>query len=217
MRRRKLNVKIAETDIGNVVKSMLDVEWSTKMKKVEELGMRGGACDLIYYDDTRVFAFELKKQLNMKVISQAIRWLDIATGVYIATTSVLTDDARNVLRALGIGYIWVNPSIGFENKVELIGYRILEPQYLVADMEVWNRELAIVDKQELLAGSNNGSRSTTFSRFIARAKRFCELHPDSTLKIVAANVPNHYSSIDSCVGALKRYAEHGIIEKFWKD
>lgn len=217
MKKPKIDMHITETDIGNAVKQMMDAEWESTMKKVEELGMRGGSCDMVYYDDHRVFAFELKKQLNMKVMAQAVRWLDIATGVYIATTTWLKDDARRVLRALGVGYICVIPFTDFDNTVKLKGIRQLEPQLLVADMDVWNRELELVDKQELLAGSKDGPRSTTFSRFIARAKRFCELHPEANLKMVATHVSNHYSSVDSCVGALKRYAKYGVIEKFWKD
>lgn len=209
--------KISEVDIGKAVKNMMDEAWSG-MKKVEELGMRSGSCDLVYYDDTRVFAFELKKQLNMKVMSQAVRWLDIATGVYIATSSRLTDEARNVLRALGVGYICVGTFYDFfTDKNVLRGIKLLDPQLLVADMDVWNRELALIDKQELLAGSKDGPRSTTFSRFIARAQKFALDHPEATLKMIAMQVPNHYSSTDSCVGALKRYAHYGIIQKFWKD
>lgn len=209
--------KISEVDIGKAVKNMMDEAWSG-MKKVEELGMRSGSCDLVYYDDTRVFAFELKKQLNMKVMSQAVRWLDIATGVYIATSSRLTDEARNVLRALGVGYIRVGTFYDFfTDKNVLRGIKLLDPQLLVADMDVWNRELALIDKQELLAGSKDGPRSTTFSRFIARAQKFALDHPEATLKMIAMQVPNHYSSTDSCVGALKRYAHYGIIQKFWKD
>ena len=128
--------KISEVDIGKAVKNMMDEAWSG-MKKVEELGMRSGSCDLVYYDDTRVFAFELKKQLNMKVMSQAVRWLDIATGVYIATSSRLTDEARNVLRALGVGYICVGTFYDFfTDKNVLRGIKLLDPQLLVADMDV---------------------------------------------------------------------------------
>ena len=210
-------VKITEIEIGNAVKNMMDEAWSG-LNKVEELGMRGGSCDLVYYDDSRVFAFELKQKLNMKVLSQAVRWLDIATGVYIATTSRLTDEARNVLRALGIGYIFVGTFLDFlTDKLVLRGVKLLDPQLLVADMDVWNRELALIDRQELLAGSKDGPRSTTFSRFIARAQKFALDHPEATLKMIAMQVPNHYSSTESCVGALKRYAHYGIIQKFWKD
>ena len=209
--------KISEVDIGKAVKDMMDEAWSG-MKKVEELGMRSGSCDLVYYDDDRVFAFELKKQLNIKVMSQAVRWLDIATGVYIATSSRLTDEARNVLRALGVGYICVRPFFDFlTDKTVLRGIKLLDPQLLVADMDVWNRELALIDRQELLAGSKDGPRSTTFSRFVARAQQFAVAHPDATLRTIALQVPNHYSSVDSCVGAMKRYAKYGIIQKFWKD
>lgn len=211
-------LNITEVDIGNAVKGMLDETWSAGMKKVEELGMRGGSCDLVYYDDHRVYAFELKKQLNMKVLAQAIRWLDIATGVFIATASPLNDSTRQVLRALGVGYICVRPFYDMlTEKTVLKGVKLLNPQYLVADMTVWNRELELIDKQELLAGSKEGSRSTTFTRFIARAKRFCELHPEATLKMVACQVPNHYSSDDSCMQALRTYAKHGIIDQFWHD
>lgn len=218
---------LTEVDIGNAVKKGLSsynyfsyiCNYSTstlvdfsKMKHADELGLRNGSCDLVYYDDKSVFTFELKRQFNMKVISQALRWLDISTGVYIATRTWLKPDALNILRHLGIGYICVNgsPSDTF------LSYQLL-PQLLVADMDYWNRELKLIDRTEVPAGSKNGIRSTTFSRFIARAKMYCNEHPNATLKTIAMQVPNHYSSVQSCVGALKRYADHKIIDKFWKD
>jgi len=200
--------ELAEVDIGTAVKGMMDPEWS-QLNRVEELGMRDGSCDMVYYDDKRVFAFELKRNLNMKVIAQAVRWLDISTAVYIATSTWLKKDARRVLEALGIGYICV---LSKERAILQ-----LKPECLVADMDVWNKELQLVDKQEIPAGTKEGPRSTVFSRFVARAKKFAEEHPDATLRMIAMQVPHHYSSIESCMGAMKRYAHYGIVDKFWKD
>lgn len=200
--------ELTEVDVGSAVKDMVGQEWYG-MNRVEELGMRDGSCDMVYYDESRVFAFELKRKLNMKVIAQAVRWLDISTSVYIATSTWLKKDARRVLDALGIGYICV---LSKERAILQ-----LKPERLVADMDVWNKELQLVDRQEIPAGTKEGPRSTVFSRFVARAKKFTEEHPDATLRMIAMQVPNHYSSIESCIGAMKRYAHYGIVEKFWKD
>lgn len=199
---------LAETEIGDAVKNMHERAWE-QMTLVEELGMRDGSCDMLYYDDKHVIAFELKRTLNLKVIAQAIRWLDIATCVFIATTTFLKPDAKRILEALGVGYIFV--------RGDKTAYIQLKPQILVADMDVWNKELQLVDKQEVAAGSKSGARSTTFTRFVARAKKFVETHPDATLRMIAMQVPHHYSSVQSCMGAMKRYAHYGIVEKFWKD
>ena len=42
-------------------------------------------------------------------------------------------------------------------------------------------------------------------------------HPEYTLSQLLYNVPTHYSNLASAEGAIKRYAQSGIIEKFWKD
>lgn len=215
MRRKKVKYDISEVDVGKVVK---EANLFKNMECAEEVGIGSrGSCDLVYFNDGEVFAIELKKQLNIKVMAQAVRWLETASRVYIACPCTLTNDAREVLRALGIGYIMVYKYQGILDDEPKTGARItLTAEPLPGDLGFWLPELKHMDKK-LEAGTQSGSRSTTFSRFIARAKEYVAEHPDATLKEIAINVQNHYSSYYSCISSLRKYADHRVIEKFWKD
>jgi hypothetical protein len=210
-RRKQKKYEISEVDLGKAIK---EAELFKNMVYAEEVGMgNGGSCDLVYFNDGEVFTIEIKKQLNIKVISQAARWLDTATRVYVACPCTLTEDVRRILVALGIGYIMVYKYQDSES----MGAKItLRAEPLAGDLNYWLPELKHMDKL-LEAGTSAGSRSTTFSRFITRAKEYVASHPDATLKEIATNVYNHYSSVNSCIGALRKYAERGVIDKFWKD
>lgn len=215
MRRKKLKFDISEVDVGKAVK---EANLFKNMEHAEEVGIgSSGSCDLVYFNDGEVFTIELKKQLNLKVIAQAVRWLETASRVYVACPCSLTDDARQILRALGIGYIMVYKFQDILSDEPKLGARItLTAEPLPGDLNFWLPELKHMDKL-LEAGTQSGSRSTTFSRFIARAKEYVAAHPEATLKEIATNVYNHYSSYYSCISAMRKYAEHGIIDKFWKD
>lgn len=210
----KQRTNILETDVGNAVKCS---NIFGNMSYVEEIGMQGGACDLVYYNDSKVIAIELKTKINMKVIAQAIHWLDTASKVYIACPALPNKDVRIILRALGIGYITVSVYRSIEGGMDKFRARVLiKPMELPADLDYWLPEIKGMDKH-LDAGTKSGSRSTVFSRFITRAKAFVEKHPGATLKTIAMQVPNHYKTQASCINALKRYEKYGIIEKFWAE
>ena len=214
-RRRQVKFDISEVDVGRAVK---DANLFKNMECAEEVGIgSSGSCDLVYFNDGEVYAIELKKQVNIKVIAQATRWLDTASRVYVACPCTLSNDARQVLRALGIGYIMVSEYQGIlDDKPQLHARIALTAEPLPGDLNFWLPELKHMDKK-LEAGTQAGSRSTSFSRFIARATEYCKENPDATLKDVATQVQNHYSSYYSCMGALRKYAKWGMIEKFWKD
>jgi len=216
MRRRKqFKFDISEVEVGRAIK---DANLFKGMEMAEEVGIGGsGSCDLVYFNDGEVIAIELKKQLNIKVIAQATRWLDTATRVYVACPCTLNNDARQVLRALGIGYIMVGEYQGILDDTPQRFARIaLKAEPLPGDLDFWLPELRHMDKK-LEAGTQAGSRSTSFSRFIARAKEYVQANPGATLKDIALNVQNHYSSYHSCISALRKYALVGTIEKFWDD
>lgn len=215
MRRKQQKFDIPEVDVGKAVK---EANLFKNMEFAEEVGIGTcGSCDLVYFNDGEVYTIELKKQLNLKVIAQAVRWLETATRVYVACPCSLNQDARQILRALGIGYIMVYKFQGVLSDEPKYDARIiLSAEPLPGDLNFWLPELKHMDKL-LEAGTQSGSRSTTFSRFIARAKEYVAAHPDATLKEIATNVFNHYSSYYSCMNSMRKYAERGVIEKFWKD
>ena len=211
---KKQQLNILETEVGEAVKSS---ELFGKMQYAEEIGIGNGSCDLVYYSDTKVIAIELKTKVNMKVMAQAIRWLDTASKVYVACPGRPNKDARRVLRALGIGYIGVFRVLDLSDGRTRYAARILiRPMELPADLDYWLPEIKGMEKH-LEAGTKSGERSTVFSRFITRAKEYARKHPDATLNTIAMQVPNHYATKSSCVGALRRYAKFGVIEKFWAD
>lgn len=211
---KKQQINMLETEVGEAVKSS---ELFGKMKYAEEIGIGSGSCDLVYYSDTKVYAIELKTKVNMKVMAQAARWLPTASKVFIACPGRPNRDARAVIRALGIGYIGVFKVFDLSTGKPAYAARILiRPMELPADLDYWLPEIHGMEKH-LEAGTKSGERSTVFSRFIARAKDFAAKHPDATLNTIAMQVKHHYASKSSCVGALKRYAKFGVIEKFWAD
>ena len=215
MRRKQVKYDLTEVDVGRAIK---EANLFKNMEYAEEVGIgSSGSCDLVYFNDGEVYAIELKKQVNIKVMAQATRWLETASRVYVACPCTLSQDARQVLRTMGIGYIMVSEFQGIlDDKPKLHARIALQAEPLPGNLDFWLPELKHMDKK-LEAGTQTGSRSTSFSRFIARAKEYFAEHPDATLKDIATKVPNHYSSYYSCMGALRKYAKWGIIEKCWKD
>lgn len=106
MRRKQVKYDLTEVDVGRAIK---EANLFKNMEYAEEVGIgSSGSCDLVYFNDGEVYAIELKKQVNIKVMAQATRWLETASRVYVACPCTLSQDARQVLRTMGIGYIMVS-------------------------------------------------------------------------------------------------------------
>ena len=194
----------------------------------EEVGISGVSCDLVYENGEQVFTIEAKTELNYKVFAQASRWRNVATASYIAVpASVLKDwyysPKKVILEELGLGLIVVDE----QNARFARGYDPFEKDVYVgansgiylfpADLDYWNTCFERIGENQAPAGSKIGKRSTTFTRTIDALKLEAQKHPDYTLQQLLLDVPTHYSNITSAEQAIKRYAKHGIIDKFWQD
>lgn len=195
----------------------------------EEVGISGVSCDMVYEDGKRVFTVEAKMEFNFKVLAQACRWRYVATASYIAVPRSTMRDwwhspKKVLLEELGLGIIAVGDRAHF-----MPGYDPFEYDnpyaynsnsgvyQFPADMEYWKDCFERIGENQAAAGSKLGKRSTTFTRTIDALKLEAQKHPEYTLSQLLLEVPTHYSNITSAQSAVKRYAEHGIIEKFWKD
>ena len=193
----------------------------------EEVGISGVSCDMVYEDGKRVFTIEAKMEFNFKVLAQACRWRYVATVSYIAVPwSTMRDwwhsPKKVLLEELGLGIIAVGEYAQF-----LKGYDPFERDEMFstgpkiyqypADMEYWKECFERIGKNQAAAGSRLGKRSTTFTRTIDALKLEAQKHPEYTLSQLLLEVPTHYSNISSAKGAIERYAQYGVIEKFWKD
>lgn len=195
----------------------------------EEVGISGVSCDMVYEDGKRVFTVEAKMELNFKVFAQACRWRYVATASYIAVPwSTLRDwwhsPKKVILEELGLGLIAVGDRACFMGGYDpfecdnVLAYNSNNGIYqFPADMEFWKTCFERIGENQTAAGSKLGKRSTTFTRTIDALKLEAQKHPEYTLSQLLIEVPTHYSNITSAKSVLKRYAEHGIIEKFWKD
>lgn len=194
----------------------------------EEVGISGVSCDLVYENGERVFTIEAKTELNYKVFAQASRWRNVATASYIAVpVSVLKDwyysPKKVILEELGLGLIVVDEQYARFAR----GYDPFEKDVYVgansgiylfpADLDYWKTCFERIGENQAPAGSKIGKRSTTFTRTIDALKLEAQKHPDYTLQQLLLDVPTHYSNITSAEQAIKRYAQHGIIDKFWQD
>lgn len=216
---------MTEIDLCNIVKKS---NLFPGYRLHEEVGISGVSCDIIYENGTDLYTIEAKKQLNVEVIAQAIRWQRVATASFIAVPVVngyWNSAKKVVIETLGIGVIFVFTDscdvtrADFWNKCNPLDVKPWEnaPFYkFTPDWEYWKNVFDRIDKN-VDAGSRNGDRSTTFSRTVAALKQEAEKHPKYTLDQLLLNVPTHYHSMSSAKNALKRYAKHGIITKFWKD
>lgn len=158
------------------------------------------------------------------MIAQAIRWQRVVTASFIAvpvSSNWWGNPKRTVVEALGLGIIWVdgdkaefargcNPFDNPDWSIDRI-YRF------PADFEFWKVCFDRIKDVDGIAGSKLCKRSTTFSRTIDALKMEAQKHPEFNLKQLLAIVPTHYSSVSSAEGAIRRYAKHGTIQKFWKE
>lgn len=223
---KKTDTKASEVELCNIVK---DANLFPGFRLHEEVGISGVSCDMVYEDGKRVFTVEAKTEFNFKVLAQACRWRSVATASYIAVPwsamhNWYHSPKKVVLEELGLGLIIVGDTarfgVGYNpfNDDNMFSYGSNEGVYqFPADMEYWKTCFERIGENQTAAGSKLGKRSTTFSRTIDALKLEAQKHPEYTLSQLLIEVPTHYSNITSAKSVLKRYAEHGVIEKFWKD
>lgn len=194
----------------------------------EEVGISGVSCDMIYENGERVFTIEAKTELNYKVFAQASRWRNVATASYVAIPAYTMKDwyyspKKVILEELGLGLIVVDEDGARFGRCynpfdkDIYGGSDSGVYLYPADMDYWKTCFERIGENLAPAGSKLGKRSTTFSRTIDALKLEAEKHPDYTLQQLLLGVPTHYSNMASAEQAIKRYAQHGIIDKFWKD
>lgn len=216
---------ISEVDLCRILKKS---DLFPGFRLHEEVGIHSVSCDLVYENGTDVYTVEAKTELNYKVFAQACRWRNVVTASYIAVPiKALKDWSYNpkkvVLEELGLGIIGVDDEHarflhGYDPlREDLYGMETYSIYKFPADLEFWKECFERIGENEGVAGSKLCKRSTTFSRTVEALKLEAEKHPEYTLKQLLCNVPTHYSNVISAYGALKRYAEKGIIEKFWRD
>lgn len=221
---KKADTKASEVELCNIVK---DANLFPGFRLHEEVGISGVSCDMVYEDGKHVFTVEAKTEFNFKVLAQACRWRSVATASYIAVPwSTMRDwwhsPKKVLLEELGLGIIVVGERAQF-----MSGYDPFERNEMYctspklyqfpADMEYWKTCFERIGENQTAAGSKLGKRSTTFTRTIDALKLEAQKHPEYTLSQLLLEVPTHYSNLTSAKSAIKRYAEHGIITKFWKD
>lgn len=221
---KKADTKASEVELCSIVKA---ANLFPGFRLHEEVGISGVSCDMVYEDGKRVFTVEAKMEFNFKVLAQACRWRSVATASYIAVPwSTMRDwwhsPKKVLLEELGLGIIAVGERAQF-----MSGYDPFERNEMYstspklyqfpADMEYWKTCFERIGENQAAAGSKLGKRSTTFTRTIDALKLEAQKHPEYTLSQLLIEVPTHYSNITSAKSVLKRYAEHGVIEKFWKD
>lgn len=189
----------------------------------EEVGISSVSCDMVFENGTEVYTVEAKMEFNFKVVAQALRWQRVVTASFIAVPLKKARDVTKVqvLEALGIGLIVVYEDgacfAPHHNVFASTRWNATHIYKFPADLAFWKECFERIPDATAPAGSQHGDRSTTFTRTIAALKLEAEKHPDYNLKQLLVLVPTHYASVTSAASCIRRYAEHGIIEKFWHD
>ena len=227
MAENKKTTEISEVELWQIIK---ESKLFPGYRLHEEVGISGVSCDMVYENGDRLFTIEAKTQLNFKVLAQACRWRTVASASFIAIPAGTLNPEKNIIiDDLGLGVIIVHPKTAYDpayakfaisnNPFEkLIGIFDMAEFYIYpTDWDFWKPCIARLGENSTPAGSKLGKRSTTFSRTVDALKLEAAKHPEYNLEQLLNIVPTHYSNIGSARQAIRNYAKHGVIEKFWHD
>lgn len=200
---------MTEAEYGEIL-----VKWlkSYNYKVWQEVVISNGfSCDLVYKDDS-YNTVELKKELNDKVINQAIRWTGSAKSWIAIPYKKHTKAFRlkcDILRKIGIGLYEIDPlDEYFPVKIQF-GASLIPKGQPIYD---WSRYLSDEHADDVKAGSQRGERSSPFKRTCEMIERYKADHPLADLNECIKNVKHHYASDRSAKSSLTKYIKMGTIK-----
>jgi len=200
---------MTEADYGEIL-----VKWlkSYKYKVWQEVVISNGlSCDLVYLTDT-FNTVEIKKELNDKVITQAIRWTGSAKSWVAIPYKKHTKSfwlKCDILHQLGIGLYEIDPSDEYYPVKIQFGASLIPRKQTKYD---WSLYLSDEHADDVRAGSQRGERSSPFKRTCEMIERYKSEHPDADLSECIKNVKHHYSSVSSAKSSLTKYIKMGTIK-----
>lgn len=181
-----------------------DIRASHRRWVADIVAVRGSGSSRKYW------VVEVKRQVGIRVMAQAERWLRRANMVSIATLPGCKDEAfvKRVLDMLGIGWICVR---GYEGGVRWCS-EALQPKERVGNGCQWF-EGRLLEQQKTFcaAGVAGGGYYTDFKATVARLREYVGKHPGCKLGQAMREVPNHYKTLASAVGSLRHWIAAGKV------
>lgn len=172
-----------------------------------------GRADIVAVKGVDVIVVEAKTRFSFDVVAQAVRWVRLATRVYIVTPPARVgkmgqdqfDLLREVMSWKSIGWFVVDRNDGrvFERKAA--------GRQEKANTNTLLRALAPEQESGPEAGSRGGGYYTEYRGTCNRIAEYVKAKPGATLSDVVRDVPHHYKTAASARTALTKCAEKGVI------
>lgn len=167
-----------ESDMFEPVKALL--------KSQGFLNVFGEVCDVdVYGHDGKgtTVSVEMKKSLNVKVLSQAVDNISTSHYTYVAVPYVKgLSYSWKVLRKLGLGLIVVKDG---KARVSLRPPRNTPKRTLVKHIKPYHAKT--------VGGKKAGENPTAYSETMTRVKEYLQENPMSTIDDIYDNVETHYT------------------------
>ena len=162
--------------------------------------------DIVVRRKSSLMAIETKVTMNMKLWEQAFKnkrscgysFIAIPQNVYQKSLRKMISD---MCKGLNIGVIVVD----FDGNVSI--------QYNPAE-EIPTQPLKLYDEQKsfALAGSGGVPYFTPFKKTVSEIKKYLEEHGKSELVTVISSIDHHYSTEQSAIQSIRKYASKGVIK-----
>lgn len=146
----------------------------------------GEVCDVdVYGHDGKgtTVSVEMKKSLNVKVLSQAMDNISTSHYTYVAVPYVKgLSSSWKVLRKLGLGLIVVKDG---KARVSLKAPRNMPKRTLI--------KYIMPHHSKTVGGKKSGDNPTAYSETMARVRKYLLENPMSTIDDIFENVETHYT------------------------
>lgn len=217
MPKKKRRVVPAEVELCKPIVAMLrSYGWEVYQEVYPGDGDMGG-CDIVATRGPVVWCIEVKRGWNLKIVSQAIRWVpyahwtSIAVGAHHVPAAVLPALSKHGIGVLNVLREWDSDLMsdsGPDFRVEEWTRPRLNRHALSSGIKDW---LCDEMKTEFPAGSAGGQHWSSWRSTCRRVAQYVTAHGPCTPKELFNNIVHHYQTPRSAATSIVNWVREGKI------